>query len=348
MVKLRSAEWFAREGKYGFIPRSWMKAQGFGPEQFDGRPVIGICNTWSELTPCNRHLRDLAEHVKRGVIAAGGFPLEFPVTSLGEPLMRPTTMMFRNLAAMDVEETIRANPIDGVILLAGCDKTTPALLMGAASCDVPAILVSGGPMLNGRYRGQTSVPAPTFSASTRSSAPARSSKAEYRRRRSGDEPFGRVLHDHGHRLHHGFDQRSAGHCAHHQRRHPRRRQPPAGAVRAGRPPHRRTGRGRCPDVARSSPARRSRTPSSSMAPSAARPMRWCTSWRWPAALGVPFTLEDWDRFGRDVPTLVDLKPSGRFLMEEFYYAGGLPALMNRIGDGCTSMRPPSTASRSAS
>ena len=152
---LRSAEWFAREGKYGFIPRSWMKAQGFGPEMFNGRPVICIANTWSELTPCNRHLRDLVDHVKRGVLMAGGFPLEFPVTSLGEPLMRPTTMMFRNLAAMDVEETIRGNPIDGVILLAGCDKTTPALLMGAARCNVPAILLSGGPMLNGRYKGRT-------------------------------------------------------------------------------------------------------------------------------------------------------------------------------------------------
>ena len=150
----RSAEWFARDGKYGFIPRSWMKSQGFSAELFDGRPVIGICNTWSELTSCNRHLRDLAEHVKRGVLMAGGFPLEFPVMSLGEPLMRPTTMLFRNLVAMDVEETIRANPIDGVVLLAGCDKTTPALMMGAASCDVPAIVVSGGPMLNGRYQGR--------------------------------------------------------------------------------------------------------------------------------------------------------------------------------------------------
>src|ERR1044072_8162776 len=116
---LRSAEWFAREGKYGFIPRSWMKAQGFGSEMFDGRPVIGIANTWSELNPCNRHLRDLADHVKRGVVMGGGFPLEFPVTSLGEPLMRPTTMMFRNLAAMDVEETTRGNPIDRGVLPAG-------------------------------------------------------------------------------------------------------------------------------------------------------------------------------------------------------------------------------------
>ena len=151
---LRSAEWFAREGKYGFIPRSWMRAQGFGPELFDGRPVIGICNTWSELNPCNAHFRTLAEHVRYGVLDAGGFPLEFPVTSLGEVTMRPTAMLFRNLAAMDVEENIRAHPLDGVVLLMGCDKTTPALLMGAASADLPTIGVSGGPQLRGVYRGQ--------------------------------------------------------------------------------------------------------------------------------------------------------------------------------------------------
>ena len=131
-----------------------MKNQGFPHDLFDGRPVIGICNTWSELTPCNAHFRELAEHVKRGVLEAGGFPLEFPVMSLGETLMRPTAMLFRNLAAMDVEESIRANPIDGVVLLMGCDKTTPALLMGAASCDLPTIVVSGGPMLNGKFRGE--------------------------------------------------------------------------------------------------------------------------------------------------------------------------------------------------
>ena len=131
-----------------------MKNQGLPHDLFDGRPVIGICNTWSELTPCNAHFRQLAERVKRGVYEAGGFPLEFPVMSLGETLMRPTTMMFRNLAAMDVEESIRANPLDGVVLLVGCDKTTPALVMGAASCDLPSIAVSGGPMLNGRWRDQ--------------------------------------------------------------------------------------------------------------------------------------------------------------------------------------------------
>src|SRR5690348_14698878 len=134
--------------------RSWMKNQGIPDDLFDGKPVIGICNTFSELTPCNAHLRQLAEHVKRGVYEAGGLPLEFPVLSLGESNMRPTAMLFRNLASMDVEESIRGNPIDGVVLLAGCDKTTPALLMGAASCDIPSIVVSGGPMLRGVFRGK--------------------------------------------------------------------------------------------------------------------------------------------------------------------------------------------------
>src|SRR5215207_2737875 len=152
--ELRSQQWFGRQDRDGFNYRSWVKGKGVPHDQFDGRPVIGICNTFSELTPCNSHFRTLAEQVKIGVYEAGGFPLEFPVMSLGETLMRPTAMLFRNLVSMDVEESIRANPLDGVILLAGCDKTTPALLMGAASCDLPAIMVSGGPMLNGKFRGQ--------------------------------------------------------------------------------------------------------------------------------------------------------------------------------------------------
>ena len=151
--RLRSQAWYGREGKDGFIYRSWMKNQGWPHDLFDGRPVIGICNTWSELTPCNAHFRELAEWVKRGVWEAGGFPLEFPVMSLGETQLRPTAMLFRNLASMDVEESIRANPIDGVVLLMGCDKTTPSLLMGAASCDLPTIGLSGGPMLSGKFRG---------------------------------------------------------------------------------------------------------------------------------------------------------------------------------------------------
>lgn len=153
-ASLRSQGWFGRTGKDGFIYRAWMKNQGIPDEEFRGKPVIGICNTWSELTPCNAHFRELAESVKKGVIAAGGFPLEFPVMSLGETLIKPTAMLYRNLASMDVEESIRANPLDGVVLLCGCDKTTPSLVMGACSVDIPTIVVSGGPMLTGRYEGK--------------------------------------------------------------------------------------------------------------------------------------------------------------------------------------------------
>src|SRR5246500_4363483 len=150
----RSQAWFGKNDRDGFVHRSWIKNQGYPHDLLDGRPVIGICNTWSELTPCNGHFRELAEFVKRGVYEAGGFPLEFPVMSLGETQLRPTAMLFRNLASMDVEESIRGNPIDGVVLMMGCDKTTPALMMGAASCNLPTIGLSGGPMLNGKFRGQ--------------------------------------------------------------------------------------------------------------------------------------------------------------------------------------------------
>src|SRR5207342_1373143 len=152
--RLRSQDWFGKQDKDGFIHRSWLKNQGYPDDMFDGRPVIGICNTWSELTPCNGHFREIAEFVKRGVYEAGGFPLEFPVMSLGETQLKPTATLFRNLASMDVEESIRGNPLDGVVLLMGCDKTTPALLMGAASCDLPTIGISGGPMLSGHFRGK--------------------------------------------------------------------------------------------------------------------------------------------------------------------------------------------------
>jgi dehydratase ilvD1 len=150
----RNRAWYGKADKDGFIHRSWMKNQGFPDHVFDGRPIIGICNTWSELTPCNSGLRELAEGVKRGVWEAGGFPVEFPVMSLGETQMKPTAMLFRNLLAMDVEESIRAYGIDGVVLLGGCDKTTPGQLMGAASVDLPAIVVSSGPMLNGKWQGK--------------------------------------------------------------------------------------------------------------------------------------------------------------------------------------------------
>jgi L-arabonate dehydrase len=151
--KLRSADWFGRKGKDGFIYRAWMKNQGIPDYEFNNKPVIGICNTWSELTPCNAHFRELAERVKRGIHEAGGFPVEFPCMSLGETLMKPTAMLYRNLASMEVEESIRANPLDGVVLLCGCDKTTPSLVMGACSVNLPTLVVSGGPMLTGHYRG---------------------------------------------------------------------------------------------------------------------------------------------------------------------------------------------------
>lgn len=151
---LRSSEWFGGKDKMGFVHRSWLRNQGYPDDYFQGKPVIGICNTWSELTPCNGHLRDFAEVVKKGILEAGGFPMEFPVMSLGETLMRPTTMLFRNLASMDVEESIRANPLDGIVLLTGCDKTTPSTVMGACSVDLPTIVVPGGPMLSGRFRGE--------------------------------------------------------------------------------------------------------------------------------------------------------------------------------------------------
>ena len=329
--RLRSAEWFAREGKYGFIPRSWMKAQGFGPEMFDGRPIIGICNTWSELTPCNRHLRDLAEHVKRGVLMAGGFPLEFPVTSLGEPLMRPTTMMFRNLAAMDVEETIRANPIDGVILLAGCDKTTPALLMGAASCNVPAILVSGGPMLNGRYRGKELGSGTDIFRFDEEFRTGKIGKQEYSdaeaamSRSAGScmtmgtastmasisEALGIALTTNA--AIPAADSRRLVLCE-----------------RAGR----RIvdlveGDVRMSDILTREAFENAVVVNGAIGGSTNAVVHLLAL---AGRLGVPFTLDDWDTLGRNVPTLVDLKPSGRFLMEEFYYAGGLPALMNRIKD----------------
>ena len=152
--KLRSQEWFGGNDKMGFVHRSWFRNQGYPDDWFRGRPVIGICNTWSDLTPCNGHLRDFAEVVKRGVLEAGGVPFEFPVMSLGETVMKPTTMLFRNLVSMDVEESIRANPLDGIVLLNGCDKTTPSTVMGACSVDLPTIVVPGGPMLNGRYKGE--------------------------------------------------------------------------------------------------------------------------------------------------------------------------------------------------
>lgn len=329
--QMRSAEWFAREGKYGFIPRSWMRSQGFGPELFDGRPVIGICNTWSELTPCNGHLRELAQFVKRGVLLAGGYPLEFPVMSLGEPLMRPTTMMFRNLVSMDVEETIRANPIDGVVLLAGCDKTTPALLMGAASCDVPTVLVSGGPMLNGRHRGKE----------LGSGTDVFRFDEDYR--------AGRLTRDEYWEAEAAMS-RSAGSCMTMGTASTLASLAEAMGIALpmnGSIPAVDSRRGRLAEEAgrRAVELVRGGMTISRILTRAAFENAIVVNGAIGGStnavihllalagrLGVPLSLEDWDRLGAGVPCLVDLKPSGRFLMEDFYYAGGLPALMRRIID----------------
>jgi L-arabonate dehydrase len=327
--KLRSQEWFGGSGMNAFMHRSWMKNQGLPADVFDGRPVIGICNTWSEMTPCNAHLRTVAEFVKRGVYEAGGVPFEMPVMSLGESNLRPTAMLFRNLASMDVEETIRGNPLDGVILLVGCDKTTPALLMGAASCDLPAIAVSGGPMLNGNFRGQpigSGTHVWKFYADVKAG---NMQLADFMAAEQGQS-------------------RSAGSCM------------TMGTASTMASMVEALGIG-MPDNA-AIPAVDSRR--NVLAHLAGRrivelvredvPMsRILTRQAFENAirvngaiggstnavihliaiagrLGIDLTLEDWDRLGRDIPTIVDLMPSGRFLMEDFYYAGGLPAVMRAL------------------
>ncbi|MCJ8325370.1 MAG: dihydroxy-acid dehydratase [Rhizobiales bacterium] len=329
--KLRSAEWFGIDGKHGFVPRSWMRSQGFSERLLDGRPVIGICNTWSELTNCNRNLRELAEHVKRGVLMAGGFPLEFPVTSLGEPFMRPTTMMFRNLLSMDVEETLRANPIDGVVLLAGCDKTTPALLMGAASCDLPTILVSSGPMLNGKFRGrQLGSGTDVFRLDD-----------EYRTGKLSKKDLGEAE---------AAMSRSAGTCM--TMGTASTMALIAEAMGVALPMN---GSIPAPDSRRAVLAEMSGSRIVELVQQGVDLSQILTRGAFENAvkvngaiggstnavlhllalagrLGIEFSLDDWHELGRDVPCIVDLKPSGRFLMEDFFEAGGLPVVMERISE----------------
>ena len=330
-MKFRSSAWFGSKDRDGFIHRSWMKNQGLPDHLFDGRPVIGICNTWSELTPCNAHFRKLAEYVKRGVYEAGGFPLEFPVMSLGETLMRPTTMLFRNLVSMDVEESIRANPIDGVVLLAGCDKTTPALLMGAASCDLPALMVSGGPMLNGKFRGQdigSGTDVWKFSEAMRCGA---MSECEFVEAES-------------------CMNRSAGHCM------------TMGTASTMASVVEALGMGLPANAAipavdsrRYTLAHLAGSRIVGMVHEDLRMSKILTREAFENAIrlvgaiggstnavihllaiagriGVDLSLDDWDRLGRGVPCIVNLMPSGKYLMEDFYYAGGLPAVIKELGN----------------
>ena len=296
---------------------------------FDGRPVIGICNTWSELTPCNGHFRELAEFVKRGVYEAGGFPLEFPVMSLGETQLRPTAMLFRNLASMDVEESIRGNPIDGVVLLMGCDKTTPALLMGAASCDLPTIGVSGGPMLTGRFRGKQ---IGSGTGVWQMSEEVRAGKMTQEEFTAAESCMHRSK---GHCMTMGTASTMASMVEALGVSLPGNAAIPAVDSRRYRlaqldgPPHRRDGARRSgavedPDAR----ALRERDPANAAIGGSTNAVIHLLAIA--GRIGVKLELDDWDRLGSTLPCLVNLQPSGEFLMEDFYYAGGLPAVMREI------------------
>ncbi|MFC3075373.1 L-arabinonate dehydratase [Shinella pollutisoli] len=329
--KLRSYEWFGGTGKNAIMHRSWMKNQGLPADTFDGRPIIGICNTWSELTPCNAHLRDLAERVKRGVYEAGGFPVEFPVFSCGESTLRPTAMMFRNLAAMDVEEAIRGNPIDGVVLLGGCDKTTPSLLMGAASVDIPAILVSGGPMLNGKWRGKD---VGSGTAVWQFSEMVKSGEMTLEEFMDAEQGMARSA---GSCMTMGTASTMASMAEALGMTLPGNAAIPAVDARRN-VISQLTGR-RIVDM-----VKEDLKPSDILTKQAfenAIRVNGAVGGSTNAVLhllalagriGVELSLDDWDRLGRDVPTIVNLQPSGKYLMEEFYYAGGLPVVIKAVGE----------------
>jgi L-arabonate dehydrase len=329
--KLRSTEWFGGTSRDHIYHRSWMKNQGLPADLFDGRPVIGICNTWSELTPCNAHLRDLAQRVKHGIYEAGGLPVEFPVFSPGESTLRPTAMMYRNLCAMDVEEALRANPIDGVVLLVGCDKTTPALLMGAASVDIPAIAVSGGPMLNGWFRGERvgsgtalwqmseAIKAGTMTSDEFLEAEQSMSRSPGSCNTMGTastmasmaEALGMALS--GNAAIPAVDSRRRV-MAHLSGRRI------VDMVKDDLKPSDIMTREAFENAIRTNGAIGGSTNAVIHLLAIA------------GRVGIDLTLDDWDRLGRDVPTIVNLMPSGKYLMEEFFYAGGLPVVIKRLGE----------------
>ena len=327
--KFRSGHSYGKLDRDGFIHRSWMKSQGLPDDVFDGRPVIGICNTWSEITPCNAGLRDIAEHVKRGVWEAGGLPLEFPAISLGETQMRPTAMLFRNLLAMDVEESIRGNPIDGVVLLGGCDKTTPGQMMGAASVDLPTIVVSSGPMLNGKFRGKdigSGTDVWKFSEAVRAgemTLPEFMSAESGMSRSPGTcmtmgtaSTMAAIVEAMGMSLPYNasipaVDARRAA-MAHHTGRTIVR------MVHDGLTMSQVATRAAFENALRVHAAIGGSTNAVVHLLALA------------GRLGVELSLEDFDNLSRDVPLLVDLQPSGRFLMEDLHYAGGLPAVMKEM------------------
>jgi len=327
---LRSAKSYGPKDKDGFIHRSWMKSQGFPSDVFDGRPVIGICNTWSELTPCNSGLRDVAEHVKKGVWEAGGLPLEFPAMSLGETQMRPTAMLFRNLLAMEVEESIRGNPIDAVVLLGGCDKTTPGQLMGAASVDLPTLVVSTGPMLNGKFRGRdigSGTDVWKFSEAVRAGT---MSLGEFMGAESGMSRTPGTCMTMGSASTMACLMEAMGIALPFNATTP--------AVDAGR---RRIAHetGRLIVRLAREDVRLSKVLTRTAFENAIRVLGAIGGstnavlhlLALAGRLGIPLELAEFDRLTADVPLLVDLQPSGRYLMEDLHYAGGLPAVMKELG-----------------
>jgi L-arabonate dehydrase len=328
---LRSAQWFGTADKNGFMYRSWMKNQGIPDHEFQGKPIIGICNTWSELTPCNAHFRKLAEHVKRGVFEAGGFPVEFPVFSNGESNLRPTAMFTRNLASMDVEESIRGNPIDAVVLLVGCDKTTPALLMGAASCDVPAIVVSGGPMLNGKHHGRDIGSGTVVWQLSEQVKAGKITLHEFMSAEAGMSRSAGTCNTMGTASTMACMAEALGVTLPHNAAIP--------AVDARRYVLAHMSGMRIVEMALED-VRLSKLLTREAFENAIR-ANAAIGGSTNAAIhlkaiagriGVNLELDDWTRIGRGTPTLVDLQPSGRFLMEEFYYAGGLPGVLRRLGE----------------
>ena len=326
--ELRSRNWFGKKGKDGFIYRAWMKNQGIPDFEFQGRPVIGICNTWSELTPCNAHFRELAESVKRGILQAGGFPVEFPVMSLGETLIKPTAMLYRNLVSMDVEESIRANPVDGVVLLCGCDKTTPALVMGACSVDIPSIVVSGGPMLTGNYKGKDIGTSDVwrFNDALRSGQMSEDQLAEAESSMC----------------------RSRGHCAVMGTASSMACMVEALGLTL-------PGNAAIPaaDSRRKVLAQYSGMRIVEMVKEDLTPSKVLTRAAFENAImvnaaiggstnfvihllaiagriGVELNLEDFDTYSNNIPLLANIQPSGKYFMEDLFYAGGLPAVMKEL------------------
>ncbi len=327
--ELRSQQWFGRQDRDGFAYRSWVKGKGVPHDQFDGRPVIGICNTFSELTPCNSHFRTLAEQVKIGVYEAGGFPLEFPVMSLGETLLRPTAMLYRNLASMDVEESIRGNPIDGVVLLMGCDKTTPSLVMGAASVDLPTIGVSGGPMLSGKWRGQE------LGSGTGVWSMSEQVRAGTLKLQDFFEAESCMHRSHGSCMTMGTASTMAsmvealgiglpGNAAYPAvdgRRNVLARMAGRRAVQMVHDDM------KLSDVMTRKAFENAIVTLAAIGGSTNAVIHLVAMAR---RIGVELAIEDFDRLGSDLSCLVNLQPSGKYLMEDFCYAGGLPAVMKEI------------------